>query len=76
MDISLLSDELKAVIEEFVKAELKKQLSAKDLLIAQQQEEIAHLNEQISSLRKMIFGSRSEKNNLHRSSTKKSLRKS
>lgn len=43
MDISLLSDELKAVIEEFVKAELKKQLSAKDLLIAQQQEEIAHL---------------------------------
>lgn len=61
MDISLLSDELKAVIEEFVKAELKKQLFAKDLLIAQQQEEIAHLNEQISSLRKMIFGSRSEK---------------
>lgn len=47
MDISLLSDELKTVIKDLVKAEFEKQLSAKDSLIAQQQEEIAYLNQQI-----------------------------
>ena len=61
MDVSLLSDELKAVIEELVKAEFEKQLSAKDSLIAQQQEEIAYLNQQIEWFRKSFFGSKSEK---------------
>lgn len=61
MDISLLSDELKTVIKDLVKAEFEKQLSAKDSLIAQQQEEIAYLNQQIDWFRKKYFGSKSEK---------------
>lgn len=61
MDVRLLSDELKTVIEELVKAEFEKQLSAKDSLIAQQQEKIAYLNQQIEWFRKKIFGSKSEK---------------
>ena len=61
MDVRLLSDELKTVIEELVKAEFEKQLSAKDSLIAQQQEEIAYLNQQIDWFRKKYFGSKSEK---------------
>ena len=61
MDVSLLSDELKTVIEGLVKAEFEKQLSAKDSLIAQQQEEIACLKQQIEWFRKQFFGSKSEK---------------
>ena len=61
MDVSLLSDELKTVIEGLVKVEFKKQLSAKDSLIAQQQEEIACLKQQIEWFRKQFFGSKSEK---------------
>ena len=61
MDISLLSDELKAVIEGLVKAEFEKQLSAKDSLIAQQQEELAYLKQQIEWFRKKFFGFKSKK---------------
>lgn len=39
MDVSLLSDELKTVMKDLVKAEFEKQLSEKDALIAQLQDE-------------------------------------
>ena len=61
MDISLLPDELRTMIEEAVKSQCEKLLSSKDSIIARQQEEIAYLNEQIEWLRKKHFGSQSEK---------------
>lgn len=61
MDISLLPAELRTMIEEAVKSQCEKLLSSKDSIIARQQEEIAYLNEQISWLRKRLFGSKSEK---------------
>ena len=61
MDISLLSDELRTAVEGLLRAEFENKLSAKDSLIAQQQEEIAYLNQQIEWFRKKFFGSKSEK---------------
>ena len=61
MDVSLLSDELKTVMKDLVKAEFEKQLSEKDALIAQLQDEVAYLNQQIEWFRKRCFGSKSEK---------------
>ena len=61
MDVNLLSDELKTVMNDLVKAEFEKQLSEKDSLIAQLQDEVAYLNQQIEWFRKKCFGSKSEK---------------
>ena len=54
MDVSLLSDELKTVMKDLVKAEFEKQLSEKDALIAQLQDEVAYLNQQIEWFRKSV----------------------
>ena len=54
MDVNLLSDELKTVMKDLVKAEFEKQLSEKDALIAQLQDEVAYLNQQIEWFRKSV----------------------